>query len=489
MQERNGDGKSPLGQQGRQNSARPANNRGSAIERMPPQAVEVEQAVLGAMMIDSQAIGRALEILDESSFYHTANGVVFKAMIALYEKNEAVDQLTLSEELRRQEQLENVGGVSYLAKLASEVATSANVDHHARIVLDKALSRKLIETANEVIEQAYNGTDDVQYLIDRTEERIFSLSENQIGEGFQALEHVMGETLDQIERAHNRTSTVSGIDTGFPDLNDQTAGLQSGDLIILAARPSVGKTAFALSIARNAAMSGIENDQSKGVAIFSLEMSKTQLAQRLLSAETRVDLHKLRTGRLQEDDWLRITKTVGRIAQAPIYIDDTPSISVLEARAKARRLKRENGLGLVIVDYLQLMSSHSRAQSREQEISMISRGLKALSKELDVPVLALSQLSRAVESRTDKRPQLSDLRESGSIEQDADVVMFIYRPDIYGLKGPDGTSLEGIAEIIIGKQRNGPVGSIHLQWNAESATYEALAQEWRIETDVGEFDS
>ena len=243
----------------------------------------------------------------------------------------------------------------------------------------------------------------------------------------------------------------------------------------------MGKTAFALSIARNAALSSVDTGRSNGVAIFSLEMSKAQLAQRLLSAETRVDLHKLRTGRLREDEWMRITHSVGRLAQAPIYIDDTPGISVLEARAKTRRLKREYGLGLVVVDYMQLMSSHTRVQSREQEISMISRGLKALSKELDVPVLALSQLSRAVESRTDKRPQLSDLRESGSIEQDADVVMFIYRPDIYGLKSPDGASLEGIAEIIIGKQRNGPVGSVHLQWNAESATYEALAPEWRLE--------
>mgnify|MGYP001482289098 FL=1 len=293
--------------------------------------------------------------------------------------------------------------------------------------------------------------------------------------------------LEQIERAHNRVSTVSGVDTGFGDLNERTSGLQAGDLIILAARPSVGKTAFALSIARNAALSSVDTGRSNGVAIFSLEMSKAQLAQRLLSAETRVDLHKLRTGRLREDDWLRITHSVGRLAQAPIYIDDTPGISVLEARAKTRRLKREYGLGLVVVDYLQLMSSHTRVQSREQEISMISRGLKALAKELDVPVLALSQLSRAVESRTDKRPQLSDLRESGSIEQDADVVMFIYRPDIYGLKSPDGASLEGIAEIIIGKQRNGPVGSVHLQWNAESATYETLAPEWRLEPEEEDF--
>ena len=579
------------------------------IERMPPQSIEVEQAVLGAMMIEQRAIGRAFEFLDESCFYSAPHSLIFKAILSLYERGEAVDQLTLAEELKRSDQLEAVGGVVYLAKLATEVATAANIDFHARIVLDKALSRKLIETASEVIEQAYGGGEEVQELIDRTEQRIFSLSENQIGDGFEPLETVMGETLEHIERAHNRVSTVSGVDTGFADLNEQTSGFQKGDLVILAARPSVGKTALALTLTRNAAV-----DTGVGVAIFSLEMSKMQLAQRLLSAETRVDLHKLRTGRLSEDDWMHLTRNVGRLAQAPIYIDDTPGISVLEARAKARRLHREFGIGMIVIDYLQLMSSHHRSQSREQEISSISRGLKALAKELDVPVLALSQLSRAVESRTDRRPQLSDLRESGcltgdtqvsradtgdrvpirdlvgnqnvqvwaldpqsmslvkarvsnafctgikpvlqlttrrgfsiratanhkflagsgwlrldqlaigqkirlpsswdriasiepagmeevfdltvpdlhnfvaeqivvhnSIEQDADVVVFIYRPDLYGLKSPDGASLEGIAEIMISKQRNGPVGSVHLMWNAESATYEQMAPEWRLE--------
>ncbi|MEE2874378.1 MAG: replicative DNA helicase [Candidatus Latescibacterota bacterium] len=448
------------------------------LERMPPQAVEVEQAVLGAMMIDQRAIGRGFEHLDESCFYHAPHSQIFNAIVTLYERGEAVDQLTLSEELKRRNQLDGVGGVVYLAKLATEVATAANIDYHAKIVLDKALSRKLIETASQVIEQAYQGGEDVQELIDHTEQQIFSLSENQISDGFESLEAVMGEALEQIENAHNRDSSVSGVETGFADLNESTSGWQKGDLIIIAARPSVGKTALALTLTRNAAV-----DTNVGVAVFSLEMSKMQLAQRLLSAETRVDLHKLRTGRLRDDDWMHLTRNVGRLAQAPIYIDDTPGISVLEARAKCRRLHREHGIGLIIVDYLQLMSSHVRTQSREQEISNISRGLKGLAKELDVPVIALSQLSRAVESRTDRRPQLSDLRESGSIEQDADVVMFIYRPDIYGLKSPDGASLEGIAEIIIGKQRNGPVGSVHMMWNAESATYEQMAREWRLEPD------
>jgi replicative DNA helicase len=455
-------------------SPRPVASSGS--ERLPPQAVEVEQAVLGAMLVDHRAIGRAIEFLDEGCFYHRPHALIYQAAIALFDRNQAVDQLTLAEELRRRGQLDDVGGMVYLAKLAAEVATSANIEYHARIVLEKALGRRLIETAGEVTRQAYEGTANVQELIDWTEQRVFGLSERGLREGFQPLERVMGETLEQIERAHNRVSTVSGVDTGFRRLNEMTSGFQAGDLIILAARPSVGKTALALTLARNAAVDG-----KVGVGVFSLEMSRLQLAQRLLSAETRVDLHRLRSGRLTEEDWLHVTRSIGRLAQAPVYIDDTPGISVLEARAKARRLRREHGIGLVVIDYLQLMSAHERTDSREQEISRISRGLKAMAKELGVPVLALSQLSRAVESRTDRRPQLSDLRESGSIEQDADVVMFIYRPDLYGIKGENGASLEGIAEVIIGKQRNGPTGSVHLAWNMHSATYDELAEDFRFD--------
>ncbi len=451
-------------------------NGGQDLGRMPPQAVEVEQAVLGAMMLEQRAIVRAIEILDESCFYHAPHSRIFAAMSTLFEQGTAVDQLTLTEELKRRGQLDDVGGVVYLAKLGSEVATTANIDFHARIVLEKALSRKLIETSSEIIERAYAADEDVQTLIDNAEQKLFTLSENQIGEGFEPLEKVMGETFEHLEHVHAGAGTVLGVDTGFADLNDQMSGFQKGDLIILAARPSVGKTAFALTMARNAAV-----EAGVGMAIFSLEMSKMQLAQRLLSVETKVDLHKLRTGRLSDEDWMNLTHNIDRLARAPIYIDDTPGISVLEARAKARRLQREHGVGMVIIDYLQLMSGHMRTQSREQEISHISRGLKAMAKELDVPVLALSQLSRAVESRTDRRPQLSDLRESGSLEQDADVVMFIYRPEMYDLKSPDGESLEGLAQIIIGKQRNGPVGSVDLMWNKESATYEKMAPGWRTE--------
>ena len=451
-------------------------NGGQDLGRMPPQAVEVEQAVLGAMMLEQRAIVRAIEILDESCFYHAPHSRIFAAMTELFEQGTAVDQLTLTEELKRRGQLDDVGGVVYLAKLGSEVATTANIDFHARIVLEKALGRKLIETSSEVIERAYAADEDVQTLIDNAEQKLFTLSENQIGEGFEPLEKVMGETFEHLEHVHAGAGTVLGVDTGFADLNDQMSGFQKGDLIILAARPSVGKTAFALTLARNAAV-----EAGVGMGIFSLEMSKMQLAQRLLSVETKVDLHKLRTGRLSDEDWMNLTHNIERLARAPIYIDDTPGLSVLEARAKARRLQREHGVGMVIIDYLQLMSGHIRTQSREQEISHISRGLKAMAKELDVPVLALSQLSRAVESRTDRRPQLSDLRESGSLEQDADVVMFIYRPEVYDLKSPDGESLEGLAQIIIGKQRNGPVGSVDLMWNKESATYEAMAPGWRAE--------
>ena len=454
----------------------PRVGNGRGLERLPPQAVEVEQAVLGAMLLDQRAVGRAIELLDERYFYHAAHGVIFQAIIALYERNEAVDQLTLGEELKKMGKLEEVGGVVYLATLASEVATAANVDHHARIVFEKGLSRALIETATQITERAFEERSDAQELLDWSEQRIFALSERQLTQGFEGIETVLHEAFEHIERAHNRVSSVSGVDTGYADLNDMTSGFQAGDFVIMAARPSVGKTALALCLARNAAI-----ETGTGVAIFSLEMSKQQVAQRLLCIETRMDLHKLRTGRLREDDWLHLTRNVGRLAQAPIYIDDTPGITVLEARAKARRLMRERGVGMVIIDYLQLMSTREQVYSREQEVSSISRGLKGLAKELNIPVLALSQLSRAPEARTDRRPQLSDLRDSGSLEQDSDVVMFIYRPDLYGIKTGEGASLEGVAEIIVGKQRNGPTGSVNMMWNAHCASFENLAQDFRIE--------
>ena len=438
---------------------------------MPPQAIEIEQAVLGAMMLEQRAVGHAIEILDSSCFYNTSHSDIFEAIRDLFERGVAVDQLTLAEELKRRDQLNSVGGVVYLDELAAKVDTTDNIDAHARIVLEKALSRRLIETASDIIEQAHKGSDDVLELIARAEHRLFAIGENWIEGGvIVPLESLMGDVIEQSKRAHNKVGTVSGVDTGFSDLNDCIAGLQKGDLIVLAACPGVGKTALALTLARNAAV-----DAKVGVLIFSPKMSKIQVVQRLLSIETKVDLHKLRTGRLRDEDWTRLTHYTDRLAQAPIYIDDTLGISVFEARAKARRLQREYGIGMVVIDYLQLMSGHVRMQSRERKILHILCRLKDLAMELDLPVLVLVQLSCTEESFMDPRPQLSDLPEG--IEQAADMVMFIYHPDLYGLTSPDGESLENLAEIIIDKQRNGPPCSVSLKWNAESATYESIAPE------------
>ena len=440
------------------------------LGRMPPQAIEIEQAILGAMMLEQRAVGHAVEILDPICFYNASHSRIFEAMISLYERNLAIDQFILAEELKRRDQLDAVGGTVYLAELAAKVATAANIDAHTRIVLEKALSRRLIETASDIIEQAHKGSDDVLEQINRAEQRLFAIGENCIEGGIVPLEAVIGDVLEQSKRVHNKVGTVSGVDTGLSDLNDSISGLQKGDLIVLAAHPGVGKTALALTLARNAAV-----DAGAGVLIFSPKMSKIQVVQRLLSIETKVDLHKLRTGRLRDEDWTRLTHYTDRLAQAPIYIDDTPGISVFEARAKARRLQREYGIGMVVIDYLQILSGHVKTQSREREISHIARRLKDLAKELDLPVLLLVQLSCAEENFMDPRPHLSDLPEW--IEQAADVVMFIYRPDLYGLTSPDGESLERLAEIIIDKQRNGPPGSVYLMWNAESATYEPLVPE------------
>ena len=449
-----------------------------AEDRLPPQAVEIEKAIVGAMLIDGRAVDRAIELLGKDSFYERRHGHIFSAIVTLSESGKAVDQLTVGEQLTRRGQLDMIGGVVYLAELAGGVASAANVEYHAEIVMERALGRSLIDASAEISRRAYQAQTRSDELLDWAEQRIFSLSERRLGQGPESIDSVLVQTIEQIEAARLSRSAVSGIDTGFTDLNALTSGFQPGDLIILAARPSVGKTALALSFACRAAVT-----HNVGVLIFSLEMTKTQVAQRLLCIETRVDLKKLRTGSMVDEDWKHLTRNLGRLAQAPIHIDDTSQLTVLEARAKARRLQREHGVDLIIVDYLQLMTTHESVGSREQEVSRISRGLKALAKELKVPVLALSQLSRAVESRTDKRPMLSDLRESGSIEQDADVVMFIYRPEVYGLKSPDGASLQGEAEIIIGKQRNGPVGSVPLMWNAESASFENAAPGFRVSED------
>ena len=440
----------------------------NTAERALPQALEVERAVLGAMLIDNMAINRVVEVLgDETAFYHTPHRKVYAAIQKLSERGEPVDQVTLTEELVRRGQLDNVGGAVLIAELASEMATAANAEYHAQIVLEKAQRRRLISAATQTIIESYEETEDVRELIDRAEQRVFQIAEGELGKGVIPLASAIEEAYVAIERAHEQPGALTGVTTGYTEMDEITAGLQSSDLIILASRPSMGKTALTLCMARNAAIKG-----RSPVLYFSLEMSTEQLAQRLLCSEARVSSHRLRTGRLSEEEWQRLSEWTGKLIDAPIYIDDTPAISVMELRAKARRVKSEYNIGLIIVDYLQLMTAFENFGSREQEIAYISRSLKALAKELDIPIVACAQLSRAVEIRTDKRPQLSDLRESGSLEQDADVVMFLFRPEVYGIMDDEGNTQEGVAEIILGKQRSGPIGSVFLTFVAEYLRFE-----------------
>lgn len=439
----------------------------NGAERVPPQAVEVEAAVLGAMLLDQDAISQVIDILDETSFYRDAHRKIFQAIISLFERNEPTDLITLTTELSNRKQLGDVGGAFYLAGLVDNVSTAANVEYHAKIVSEKALSRKLISSANQIIARAFDASETPDDLLDEAEQMIFALSERRLKRGFTHLNPILHDTFENIERLHERSTGVTGVPTGFTKLDEMTAGFHPGELIIVAARPSMGKTAFSLNIARHAAV-----EAKMGVGIFSLEMANHQLAQRMLCSEARVDSHLMRTGRLPGDAWSNLSIAVGSLAQAPIYIDETPALSVLEMRSRSRRLMSEHSdLGLLIVDYLQLMRGPKGIENRQQEISTISRSLKALSKELNLPIIALSQLSRAVESRGDGRPQLSDLRESGAIEQDADVVLFIYRPVRYG-KGDEHERNK--AEIIIGKQRNGPIGSVDLVFLDQYATFENI---------------
>ena len=440
----------------------------NTAERALPQALEVERAVLGAMLIDNMAINRVVEVLgDETAFYHTPHRKVYAAIQKMSERGNPVDQVTLTEELVRRGQLDDVGGAVLIAELASEMATAANAEYHAQIVLEKAQRRRLIAAATQTLTESYEETEDVRELIDRAEQRVFQIAEGELGKGVMPLSSAIEEAYVAIERAHEQPGALTGVTSGYTELDEITAGLQSSDLIILASRPSMGKTALTLCMARNAAVKG-----STPVLYFSLEMSTEQLAQRLLCAEARVSSHRLRTGRLSEEEWQRLSEWTGKLIEAPIYIDDTPAISVMELRAKARRAKSEYNIELIIVDYLQLMTASENFGSREQEIAYISRSLKALAKELDIPLVACAQLSRAVESRTDKRPQLADLRESGSLEQDADVVMFLFRPEVYGIVDEEGNSQDGVAEIILGKQRSGPIGSVFLTFMAEYLRFE-----------------
>jgi replicative DNA helicase len=444
------------------------NSEKGTIDRAQPQAVEVERAVLGAMLLDGSSISRVVEVLgDESALYQTAHRKIYSAILALYERGEPADQVTITEELGSRGQLEDVGGPAYIASLAGEMATATNAEYHAKIVLERALRRRLIDAATQTVTECYEETEDVHEVIDRAEQRVFSIAEHELGKGVMSVESVLPETFAAIERAHEHPGALTGVTTGYSDMDEITAGLQPSEMIILAARPSMGKTSLTLCMARNAAVKG-----KAPVLYFSLEMSVQQLVQKLLCSEARVSSHRLRTGRLSEEEWQRLSAWTGKLAEAPIYIDDTPGISILELRAKSRRAKAEYDIGMIVIDYLQLMTTSERTDNREQEIARISRSIKALAKELYIPIVACAQLSRAVESRTDKRPQLSDLRESGSIEQDADVVMFLYRPEVYGIPDEEGNPQEGVAEIILGKQRNGPTGSVFLQWIGDYGRFE-----------------
>ncbi|MGI6600407.1 MAG: replicative DNA helicase [Dethiobacteria bacterium] len=422
-------------------------------DKIPPQSIEAEQSVLGSMIIDKEAIFAAAEMLREADFYRTAHQKIFEAIMGLSEKGEPVDLVTLAEELQRQHSLEEAGGTAYLSALAGAVPTAANVQYYALIVREKSILRSLIGTATKIVAGCYEGPPDVEEFLDAAEQQIFEIGRQGKQQGFIPLKEVLKETFDRIERLFDEKKGVTGLATGFTDLDTICSGLQQSDLIIVAARPSMGKTTLALNMAHHIAVK-----EKKPTAFFSLEMSREQLAQRMLCAEAKIDAHNLRRGILSQEEWQKLTRAVGPLSEAPLYIDDSASLSVMEVRAKARRLKAEIGLEAVFVDYLQLMRGFSRAENRQQELSEISRSLKALAKELSIPVVALSQLSRAVEKRESRRPILSDLMESGGIEANADVVLFIYRESYYHKDTDKGN----IAEIIVAKQRNGPVGMIEL---------------------------
>ncbi|MBI2619325.1 MAG: replicative DNA helicase [Ignavibacteriales bacterium] len=449
-----------------------AADSGATEGRVPPQAMDVEMAVLGAMLLEKEAIAKAVEVLDETAFYKPAHQQIFSAMIGLFERSEPVDLITLVEELRGRGQLEKVGGEYYLTELTTKVTSAANIEFHAHIVLEKALMRQLIASSSQVINRAYSETEDALDLLDEAEQRIFQISEQRMKKTFVSMNTAVHSTMELLESIHGKHSGITGVPAGFTELDNLTGGFQKSDMVVIAGRPSQGKTALVLSLARNASV--IHNVP---IGFFSLEMSTQQLVMRLICAEARVDAHSVRTGRLPEDEWRKLSTSVGRLYKAKIFIDDTPALTVLELRAKARRLKAEHSVGMVVVDYLQLMQGPKNAQSREQEISTISRSLKALAKELEIPVVALSQLNRAVEARGDKRPLLADLRESGAIEQDADVVVFVHRPEMFGIeKDEDGNSTEGMAELIVGKQRNGPTGTVRLAFIKNYARFENLTR-------------
>jgi replicative DNA helicase len=438
--------------------------------KLPPQNIEAEQCVLGSILLENNVINNILEIINPEGddFYSDAHRKIFNVIVELYEKNEPLDLVTLNNALKDKKILDAVGGTAYLASLVDNVPSAANAVNYARIVKEKAILRGLITTATEIIDSCYQPDNEVDGILDRAEHGIFEISQNKVRPSFAPIKDLIKESFHAIEELFTRKELITGVPTGFDKLDDLTSGLQKSELIIIAGRPSMGKTAFALNMALHAAMR-----ENIPTAIFSLEMSKEQLAFRLLSSEAKVDAQRLRKGHLGETDWPKLTVAAGNLSEAPIFIDDTPDITVLEMKAKCRRLKADKGLGLIIVDYIQLMRSGSRHESREQEISDISRSLKALAKELRVPVVALSQLNRKVEDRTNRRPQMSDLRESGAIEQDADVIAFIYRDEVYN-QSEDNPN-KGTAEIIVAKQRNGPTDTVKLAFVNKFTSFENLS--------------
>ena len=431
-----------------------------------PQSLEAEQAVLGSMLTSKEAVAKALQWLKPNMFYKDAHAKIASSMVDLFEKGEPVDAVSVVNILKKKDELKGVGGAYYISGLAESVPTTANVEHYSKIVLEKSILRTLIQVSHEVSKNASQDNQDVDDILDAAESAIFNISEKRLKGGFEELSSMLHQTFEELDKIAAKPGSVTGVASGLMDLDNITSGFHPGELIIVAGRPGMGKTALALSMARNAAVM-----DNVGIGMFSLEMANHQLAMRLLCAEGRVDSHLVRTGKLPKSQWKNLSLAVGQLAEAPIYLDDSAGMSVLEVRAKARRLKAEKDIGLIIVDYLQLMTGPKGVESRQQEISQISRSLKNLAKEIEVPVIALSQLSRAVENRTDRRPQLSDLRESGAIEQDADVVMFLYRPWIYSQEDED----KGKAQVMVAKQRNGPKGNVNVTFIDRFARFENSA--------------
>lgn len=435
-----------------------------AIDKLPPQNLEAEQSVLGAIIIDNEALSKAIEILNPDDFYKDSHRRLFNSMIGLFEKNEPIDIITLTDILRRNNDLDPIGGIAYLSLLANSIPTSANIRYHSRIVREKALLRALISTSNNINAKVYEDNLDADEMVDYAEKMIFDIADKRTKIAFSTMKDVIKDTFKMIEHLHDKKEAITGIPSGFNDLDEITSGFQPGDLIIVGGRPGMGKTAFALNIAQHVGIA-----MKEPIAVFSLEMSKEQLAMRMLCSEGMVDASLVRKGFISRQDWPKLTSAAGRLSGASIFIDDSSAITVLEVRAKARRLKMEHrGLSLVVVDYLQLMRSRGSFERREQEISEISRSLKALAKELKVPVIALSQLNRAVEQRGDRKPTLADLRESGAIEQDADVIIFLYRDEVYNKNNPQN---KGKAEIIVAKQRNGPTGTVNLTFLSDKTRF------------------